>query len=80
MPDKTEQLIKIQELEQKIADMEEKLKHEQERNEAAVKANEDLRLHNQKLYAKQVVGELETEVKQEEKTISEDEIRSLWKA
>lgn len=74
-----ELLIKTQELEMALKAKEEELATARESLDKSKQDNDNLRLHNQKLYAKQVVATVE-EVDKKEKieTVTREDISTLW--
>ena len=73
-----ELLIKTQELEMALREKEEELEAARASLDKTKEDNNNLRLHNQKLYAKQVVATVE-EVKEEKiKTVTKEDMSSLW--
>ena len=74
-----ELLIKTQELEMALKAKEEELATARETLDKSKQDNDNLRLHNQKLYAKQVVATVEeVDIKEKIETVTRDDISSLW--
>lgn len=74
----TKDLITSQDQEIKILELEEQLRLTAETIEALKEEKEQLRLHNQKLYATRVVQEVQAEEPVIDEKIDQDEIRSIW--
>ena len=74
-----ELLIKTQELEMALKAKEEELAAAKETLDKSKQDNDNLRLHNQKLYAKQVVATVEeVDIKEKIETVTREDISSLW--
>ena len=74
-----ELLIKTQELEMALKAKEEELATAKETLDKSRQDNDNLRLHNQKLYAKQVVATVEeVDIKEKIETVTREDISSLW--
>lgn len=74
----TKDLITSQDQEIKILELEEQLRLTAETIEALKEEKEQLRLHNQKLYATRVVQEVQAVEPVIDEKIDQDEIRSIW--
>ena len=74
-----ELLIKTQELEMELKAKEEELAAAKATIDKSKEDNDNLRLHNQKLYAKQVVATVEeVDIKEKIETVTREDISSLW--
>lgn len=73
-----ELLIKTQELEMALQAKEEELATAKASLDKSKEDNDNLRLHNQKLYAKQVVATVEEVKENKIETVTREDMSSLW--